>query len=123
MKTLLSVLLLFVAVSLNAQTSTELIGKWKLVSWKTKKGKEKDIKDYFKTDQVFQVFKEDGKFESVIDDKIHNGKWKLSGDNKELTVESMLIPTTFSIDYFDSKKRIISTPQLGTLEYTKVSDE
>lgn len=123
MKTLLSVLLLFVAVSLNAQTSTELIGKWKLVSWKTKKGKEKDIKDYFKTDQVFQVFKEDGKFESVIDDKIHNGKWKLSDDNKELIIETTLLTTKFSINYFDSKKRIIFTPQMGTLEYTKVSDE
>ncbi|MHA4812083.1 hypothetical protein ACX0G9_28570 [Flavitalea flava] len=105
----------------KAQTSAELLGKWKLVKW-TQNGEDKDIPGYYKTDQVFQIFYEGDKFESVIDDKVHKGKWKLSDDNKELTIKSGLFSVKFSVDYFDNKKRVITTAQLGTLEYEKVPD-
>ena len=118
MKTIFSLALLFFLSIASAQTSKELLGKWQLVKW-THNGKEKDIKGYFKTDQVYQLFKEDGKFESIIGDETHKGKWKLSGDNKELIINSALIPVTFSIDYFDAQKRIVTYPQLGSFEYKK----
>lgn len=107
------------AFTVNAQTSKELIGKWQLVKL-TKKGKEKSLQDVYKTDQVFQVFSEDGKFQGIVGEKSAKGRWKLSKDNKVLTVTVDLIPVKFQIDYFDKDKRIISHEQLGTLEYKKV---
>lgn len=50
--------LFLTAGTVTAQTSKELVGKWQLVKW-THNNKEKDIKDYFKTDQVYQIFMED----------------------------------------------------------------
>lgn len=115
------VLIAFATFSVNAQTSKELVGKWQLVK-QTKDGKEKDIKEQFGSDQVFQVFKEDGKFQGIVGEKSTKGKWKLSKDNKELTVIVNLIPVKFSVDYFDNNKRIITQEMLGTLEYKKISD-
>lgn len=110
--------LLFVMVAVNAQTAQELVGKWKLVSWK-KNGKEKDIQDFFKTTEVYQVFDADGKFQSINGDKVKKGKWKLSKDNQKLTVTVLIVSETFDIDYFDAKKRIVTLPQYGTFEYAK----
>ncbi|MDA6069673.1 hypothetical protein NJT12_08575 [Flavobacterium sp. AC] len=73
MKKIFLIFICLVGFSVNAQTSKELIGKWQLVKW-VKKGKEKDIKDYYKTDQVFQVFKENGDFESIVGDESHKAK-------------------------------------------------
>nr|WP_121271672.1 lipocalin family protein [Pedobacter schmidteae] len=107
------------SVNVNAQTSAELIGKWKLVKW-TKKGKEKDILKEFKTDQVYQVFKDDNKFISVNGEKENKGKWKLSKENDILTIRSGIFVVDFHVDYFDAKKRIITADEVGTLEYEKV---
>lgn len=103
-----------------AQTSKELLGKWQLVKL-TQHGEEKDLAAVFKTDKVFQVFHEKGKFESIVDGETHESKWKLSKDNKELTITStLIIPIKFHIDYFDAKKRVITSKLIGTLEYKKV---
>lgn len=107
------------SVNVNAQTSAELIGKWKLVKW-TKKGKEKDILKEFKTDQVYQIFKDDNKFISVNGEKENKGKWKLSKGNDILTIRSGIFVVDFHVDYFDAKKRIITADEVGTLEYEKV---
>lgn len=115
------IVLFFTVFSLSAQTSKELVGKWQLVK-QTKGGVEKNLNEQFKTDQVFQVFSADSKFEGIVGDKSTKGKWKLSKDNKELTITVDLIPVKFSVDYFDSKKRIISHKQVGTLEYKKIGD-
>ena len=114
-------LIMLASLSIQAQTSKELIGKWQLVKL-TKNGKEKDIKEKFKSDQVFQVFQEDQKFTGIVGDKNTNGKWKLSKKNDVLTVTVNLIPVKFQIDYFDSKKRVITNDQIGTLEYKKVDN-
>lgn len=106
----------------NAQTAKDLIGKWQLVRWTNTNGKDKDIKNYFKTDQVFQVFYEDGRFESLIGDESHKGKWKLSADNKELTITSTIIPVKFHVEYFSEGKRIISYESLGSFEHKKISN-
>ena len=119
MKKMLQLLVLSVGFSVSAQTSKELMGKWQLVKW-THNGKEKDINSYFKTDQVFQVFAENGEFHSFIGDESHKGKWKLSKDNSELTISSALIPVKFKVDYFDSGRRVVSYEQLGSFEYKKV---
>lgn len=121
MKKLFLAFIFLISLCINAQTSKELIGKWQLVKW-TKNGKEKSIQDKFKTDQVFQVFKENGDFESVVGDESHKAKWKLSKDNSELTIIAVLMPVKFSVDYFDSQKRIITTPQIGTFEYNKITE-
>ncbi|KAF2328216.1 hypothetical protein [Flavobacterium daemonense] len=121
MKKLFLAFVFLIGLSATAQTSKELIGKWQLVKW-TKKGKEKSIQDYFKTDQVFQVFKENGDFDSLVGDESHKAKWKLSKDNSELTIISVLLPIKFTIDYFDSQKRVITSSQVGTFEYKKVAD-
>lgn len=120
-RTILLFMTLFLTASaMNAQTSKELVGKWQLVKW-THNNKEKDIKDYFKTDQVYQIFMEDGKFDSKIGDEIHHGKWSLSKENKELVIKSALIPIKFQIDYFTAEKRIVTYTQLGSFEYKKVN--
>ncbi|MBF4516189.1 hypothetical protein IRZ71_07545 [Flavobacterium sp. ANB] len=121
MKKLILVFAFLIGLSVNAQTSKELLGKWQLVKW-TKKGKEKSISDYFKTDQVFQVFKENGDFDSLIGTESHKAKWKLSDDNSELTIVSILLPIKFKIDYFDSEKRVITSPEVGTFEYKKIAE-
>lgn len=118
---LLALAFCLIAGSVNAQTANELIGKWKLVKW-TKKGKEKDILSEFKTDQVYQVFAEKNKFISINGDKQHKGKWKLSKDNKILTIRSGIFVINSRIDYFDTKKRVITSDELGTLEYEKVAE-
>ncbi|WP_316825131.1 lipocalin-like domain-containing protein [Pedobacter miscanthi] len=96
-----------------AQTSKELIGKWKLVS-ETKDGVVKTPKD------TYQVFVEGGEFKGINGDNSRKGKWKLSDDNKKLTIKISIISLTFTVDYFDSKKRIISNDKTGSLEYEKV---
>ena len=120
-KLLFLIPVLFLAFSVTAQTSKELIGKWQLVKW-TKNGKDKDIVKANKTDQVFQVFKESGNFESVIGDKTHKGSWKLNTENTRLTITVTIAVVDFKIDYFDATKRIITSPSVGTLEYKKVSE-
>ncbi|MGO4291746.1 lipocalin-like domain-containing protein [Chitinophaga sp. RAB17] len=113
----LLILLSFCLISLasSAQTSKELIGKWKLIK-ETKDGVEKTPKD------TYQIFMEDGVFKGVNGDKSRNGKWKLSDDNKELTIKISIISLTFKVDYFDAKRRIISHDKTGTLEYEKVEN-
>ena len=104
----------------NAQTSKELLGKWQLVKW-TKHGKEKSIQKTFKTDQVFQLFLENGEFQSLVGDEIHKSKWKLSKNNSDLTITStLIIPIKFHIDYFDSEKRVLTLDHVGTFEYKKI---
>ncbi|WP_264532096.1 lipocalin-like domain-containing protein [Flavobacterium sp. N502540] len=114
-------LIMLASLSIQAQTSKELIGKWQLVKL-SKNGTEKDIKEKFKSDQVFQVFNEDGKFTGIVGDKSINGKWKLSKNNDILTITVDLMPVKFQIEYFDSQKRVITQDQLGTLEYKKADN-
>ena len=122
MKSTLIFCSLFFVFGAFTQTETELIGKWKLVKW-TQHGKEKNLQDHFHTDQVFQIFMENKhQFQSVTGDDVHKGKWKLSADGKSLTIIAGVLPVVFSVDYFDSKKRVITQESLGTLEYEKVQD-
>jgi len=110
------------AFNLSAQTSVELIGKWKLVKW-TQNGKEKDLKEHFHTDQVFQLFEENkNRFQSIVGDEVHKGKWKLSSDGKTLTIVAGILPIPFTVNYFDKTKRIISYDSVGTFEYVKVDE-
>lgn len=118
MKKLILIVTLFAATAVNAQTAKELIGKWKLINW-TVGGEARDIKKTMKTDEVYQVFKEDGKFESLVGGKVSNGTWKLSGDNKTLTVEAAGGVNKFSVDSFDEKTRTITSAAIGTLTYQK----
>lgn len=115
MKLSILFLVFFAAFTANAQTSKELIGKWKLVKL-TKDGEVKTPKD------TYQVFIEGGKFQGINGENSRNGKWKLSSDNKELTIKISIISVKFTVDYFDAKKRIISSDKTGTLEYEKVQD-
>lgn len=100
----------------KAQTATELLGKWKLVKW-TSIGKDKAVDG-----ATFQIFRGKDEFVSVAEGKEHKGKWKLSKDNQTLTIRSGLFTVKFSIDQFDKKKRVISSNQVGTLEYEKVEE-
>lgn len=120
-KIILLVVFSLVVINIHAQTSKELVGKWQLIKL-TKNGSDIDLKEQFKTDQVFQVFKDGGKFEGINGSKTVKGNWKLSNDSKELTVTAGATTVNFSVDYFDSKKRIITHEQLGTLEYKKISN-
>ena len=88
----------------------------------TKNGEEKDIKKEFKTDEVYQVFKEDNKFVGINGEKSRSGKWSLSDNNKELKVKVSIVSIKFKIDYFDAKRRVITSDELGTLEYNKVEE-
>ena len=108
----------FAAVTVNAQTVKELIGRWKLASW-TMKGKEMDIKSTFKTNDVFQIFKEGNEFVSVIGDKTSSGTWELSADNKQLTIKAGGRTIVFTIDSFSGDKRVITADKLGTSLYVK----
>lgn len=115
MKLLITLFFCLVGLASNAQTSKELIGKWKLVK-ETKDGIVKTPKD------TYQIFMEDGVFKGVNGEKSRKGKWDLSDDNKALTIKISIISLTFSVDYFDAKKRIITNDKTGTLEYEKVED-
>lgn len=122
MKKALLILICIAGFAVQAQTSEELLGKWKLVKW-TQHDKQKDIASTFKTDEVYQLFLPNGEFQSLVGNDVHKSKWKLSKDNSELTIIStLIIPIKFHIDYFDSQKRIITSEQIGTFEYQKVTD-
>lgn len=69
----------------------------------------------------FQIFFEGGELVAISEGKTAKGKWKLSSDNKTLTLKSGLISIKFQIDYFDEKKRIMTNKQVGTIEYEKVA--
>lgn len=99
----------------NAQTSRELIGKWKLVK-QTQNGTVKT------PENTYQVFLDGGEFKGINGDDSRKGKWTLSANNKELTIKMGIISVTFTVDLFDPKKRIISSEKTGTLEYEKVGD-
>ncbi|MFX1706414.1 glycoside hydrolase family 43 C-terminal domain-containing protein [Chitinophaga sp. CC14] len=101
------------AFTCKAQTSKELIGKWKLVK-ETKDGVVKT------PEETYQVFNEGGEFQGINGSKSRKGKWKLSEDNKELTISISIVSLKFSVDYFDAKKRIITNDKTGVLEYEKV---
>ncbi|HTF20579.1 MAG TPA: lipocalin family protein [Chryseolinea sp.] len=116
MKAILILGLCFCAIVVQAQTSKELIGKWKLVK-ETKNGKDKEIKE-----DTYQVFKEGGEFQGVVGKKSRKGKWSLSGDNKELTVKISIVTVPFKVEYFDAQRRVISSESTGTLEYEKVPE-
>ena len=115
MKLPLIFLLCALACTAYAQTATELIGKWKLVK-ETKDGVVKEPQD------TYQIFREGGAFEGLSGGKSKKGKWNLSNDNKELTVKISIVSVIFKVEYFDSKKRVISSDMTGTLEYEKVSE-
>ncbi len=116
MKKIILLFFMFIMIGhVNAQTSDELIGKWQLVKW-TKRKKEKKVPD-----STFQIFSTNGEFTSITNGETHKGKWKLWKDNSILTITSSLIfVVDFKVDYFDSKKRIITADGIGTLEYIKV---
>jgi hypothetical protein len=113
MKLLITLFLCVIGFVGQAQTSKELIGKWKLVK-ETKDGVVKTPTD------VYQVFMEGGEFKGINGDNSRKGKWKLSDDNKKLTIKISIISIAFTVDYFDGKKRTISSDKTGTLEYEKV---
>lgn len=105
---------LFYSVVAYSQTSKELIGKWKLVK-QTNKGVVTAPKD------TYQVFMQGGDFQGLHNGDSKKGKWKLSDDNKVLTIKVSIISIKFKVEYFDEKKRVISSGQTGTLEYEKVN--
>ncbi|HEX5024535.1 MAG TPA: hypothetical protein VFV68_04650 [Agriterribacter sp.] len=117
---LLAAVILFAAVSVNAQTSKELMGKWKLVSYKNSAGEDKDLKTISKTGELYQIFEGDNKFKSIADNQTSKGSWELSEDNKTLTIHAGTAKASFEIEYFDGSKRIISS-KYGTFEYRKVT--
>jgi len=114
MKTCMMILFCLGSLTIQAQTSKELIGKWKLLK-ETKGGTVKT------PENTYQVFNEEGEFVGIAGDKSRKGKWKLSDDNKKITIKISIISITFKVDYFDAKKRVISSPETGTLEYEKVA--
>ena len=116
---ILGFLSFFLWASSQGQSSNELIGKWKLVSWKNIDGSDKDIQGTFKTTEVYQVFKEGGEFESVTGDKINKGKWELSDDNKTMKLKIGITKAKFSVDYFDEKKRVMNLKG-SKFEYIKM---
>lgn len=122
MKNILLLSFLLLGLLSYSQTTTDLLGKWKLIKW-TENEKEKDLKAYFKTDQVYQIFSENGVFESIIGNETHKGKWKLSKDLKTLTITTTLIPVKFEILFFDAQKRIMHYETLGTFEYLKITEK
>ncbi|MGX5820177.1 hypothetical protein ACWKWU_18415 [Chitinophaga lutea] len=114
MKLLPLLLLCLASFAVKAQTSKELIGKWKLVK-ETKDGVVREPKD------TYQVFEEGGVFQGINGDKSRKGSWKLSPDNTSLTIKISIISLTFKVEYFDAKRRVISNDKTGTLEYEKVA--
>jgi len=118
MKKVILIFICLIGLSVSAQTQKELVGKWMLVKW-TKNGRTQNIKEYFKTTQVLQIFEENGDFENRIGSDSQYSKWKLSKNDSELIIADDRVSITSSIDYFDAKKRII-TSELGTFEYKKI---
>jgi heat shock protein HslJ len=115
MKIYLFLLACLIGFATHAQTSKELIGKWKLIK-QTQNGEVKTPRD------TYQVFMEGGKFQGINGDNSRTGKWTLSDDNKELTIRISIVSIKFTVDFFDEKKRIISSDKTGTLEYEKVAE-
>lgn len=113
----LSLLLLLIlgSFTMKAQTAKELIGKWKLIK-ETKDGIVTAPKD------TYQVFMDEGVFKGINGSKSRKGSWNLSEDNNYLTIKISIISLKFKVEYFDSKKRVISNEKTGTLEYEKVND-
>ncbi len=114
MKVLATFILVLCSFSGYSQTAKELIGKWKLIKQTNVDGVVSTPKD------TYQVFMEDGKFQGIHNGDSRNGKWKLSEDNKTLTIKISIISIKFKVESFDDKKRIISSDKTGILEYEKV---
>lgn len=115
MKFLITLIICLACYSSHAQTAKELVGKWKLV-------KQTNNGIVSTPENTYQVFSEDGVFNGINGDKSRKGKWKLSADNKQLTIKISVVSIAFSVDYFDAKKRVISSNKTGILEYEKVAE-
>ncbi|MFU1855697.1 lipocalin-like domain-containing protein [Sphingobacterium sp. NGMCC 1.201703] len=116
MKIAATLILLLCTFAGYSQTAKELIGKWKLVKQTNVNGQVTTPKD------TYQVFMEDGKFQGIHNGDSRNGKWKLSEDNKTLTIKVSIISIKFKVESFDDKKRVISSDKTGILEYEKVAE-
>lgn len=100
MKTLFTLLFLFVAININAQQNDLIVGNWIF-----KKALNENIdeagKTYIKAEVIDKwklVFKPNGKFETYMMDEKETGEWKLTSDSKSIVLSGIEDgPTEFKI--------------------------
>ena len=93
-------LMLFSAISF-AQTSTDLIGKWKLTGMPETESMDKATQEQFKKAVMFTLdLKKDAKFSLSAMSKVVSGTWKLRGKVIELYAEATKKTSTLTISKY-----------------------
>lgn len=100
MKTLFTLLFLFVAININAQQNDLIVGNWIF-----KKALNENIdeagKTYIKAEVIDKwklVFKPNGEFETYMMGEKETGEWKLTPDSKSIVLSGIEEgPTEFKI--------------------------
>lgn len=118
-KFILLVVFAFMGTIASAQTSKDIVGKWRLVSGKDTAGKEIDVKAMHKSDNVFNVFKDGGTYMHVSGSKVDTGTWTLDAAKKEITVSVNGKTNMWKVDAF-SKDAVTVTGSPGTMNFIRI---
>jgi len=102
----------------DAQTPEHLTGKWKLVKW-INNGNEMDVKATYKTEEVYEVLKDEHVFVSIIGDQVMEGEWQFDPADSLLSLNAGIVKAQYKLESVDSTTRVVTSPMIGRLEYIR----
>jgi len=113
-------LMLFSTISF-AQTSTDLIGKWKLTGMPETENMDKATQEQFKKAVMFTLdLKKDAKFSLSAMSKVVSGTWKLKGKVIELYAEATKKTSTLTVSkYLKSDMHVLMNGHTVILSRSK----
>jgi len=113
-------LMLFSTISF-AQTSTDLIGKWKLTGMPETENMDKATQEQFKKAVMFTLdLKKDAKFSLSAMSKVVSGTWKLKGKVIELYAKATKKTSTLTISkYLKSDMHVLMNGHTVILSRSK----
>jgi hypothetical protein len=65
--------------------SLDIVGKWQLQILELD-GDQVSAKEAFDTNNIFQIYSANNQFQSIVDDKINKGTWRISEDQKSVII-------------------------------------
>ena len=112
--------MLFSTISF-AQTSTDLIGKWKLTGMPETENMDKATQEQFKKAVMFTLdLKKDTKFSLSAMSKVVSGTWKLKGKVIELYAEATKKTSTLTVSkYLKSDMHVLMNGHTVILSRSK----
>lgn len=77
--------LLSISNTFSQTVSQDIVGKWQLQIIELD-GDQVSAKEAFDTKNIFQIYSANNQFQSIVDDKINKGTWRISEDQKSVII-------------------------------------